>query len=610
MSNAIADIANAINDGDGCRAEALCRTGLSGQPVNEDLLLLLAMSLHHQGRLPEAVEVYGRLAEIIPQSSLHWNNYGAALLDAGQPQAAQDALLKAIELDPGNVSPRIQLGDLLLGLRQYVEARKVLLDAFALERASPLIRLRAARACCHCQDTDRAAALLKPWRSWTPMNDEALQLDLAQVLALRGDMPDAAEVLEDLLLHRKRDQPETVLLLASVYERLNRLQEAEVLEPSISRWSATMTPEQRNEAGHLQASLAMRRGDWFRARRLLEQIGAQGDDDHAHHFQLGAVCDKLGATGAAMAALATAHRLEGQQRQSVFPVFFQAEAPAMPLAAPGTTAGQVARWPRLSAPAMADSPIMIVGFPRSGTTLLEQMLDAHPGLQSMDENPFFNNLAGILAEHDPRIMDDLGVLRQFDCDGLRNLYRTMVAERIERREGTRLVDKNPLNMQWLPMIHRLFPESRIILAIRHPCDVLLSCYMQSFRSPVLVAACSSLERLARAYVQTMQRWLEQVEILRPTVMVSRYEDLVEDFPRQCDAIASFLELDDAAPLQAFDRHARGKAYIATPSYAQVIEPVNRKGIGRWHGYREYFEPVLPILEPMLRHWGYAADVDS
>ncbi|WP_449425902.1 hypothetical protein [Rhodanobacter lindaniclasticus] len=93
-------------------------------------------------------------------------------------------------------------------------------------------------------------------------------------------------------------------------------------------------------------------------------------------------------------------------------------------------------------------------------------------------------------------------------------------------------------------------------------------------------------------------------------MVSRYEDLVEDFPRQCDAIAGFLELDDAAPLQAFDRHARGKAYIATPSYAQVIEPVNRKGIGRWHAYREYFEPVLPILEPMLHHWGYPAGVDS
>ncbi|CAM5583519.1 sulfotransferase [Rhodanobacter lindaniclasticus] len=492
MSDAIAEIANAINDGDGRRAEALCRTGLGGQPVNEDLLLLLAMSLHHQGRLPEAVEVYGQLVGIDPRSSLHWNNYGAALLDAGSSSAARDALLKAIELDPGNVSPRIQLGDLLLGLRQYVEARKVLLDAFALDRASALVRLRAARACCHCQDTDRAGALLKPWRSWTPMSDEALQLDLAQVLVLHGDMPAAAEVLEHLLLHRTREQPEAVLLLASVYERLNRLPQAEVLEPLIAQWSSTMTPEQRNEAGHLQASLAMRRGDWSEARRMLEEVGAQGSDDYAHHFQLGAVCDKLGATGAAMAALATAHALEGRQRQSVFPEFFEADSPAMPLPAPGTTAVQYARWPKLSAPAMADSPIMIVGFPRSGTTLLEQMLDAHPALQSMDENPFFNNLAGVLAEHDPRIMDDLGVLRQFDCDGLRSLYRMMVAERIERRVGARLVDKNPLNMQWLPMIHRLFPQSKIILAVRHPCDVLLSCYMQSFRSPILAAACGSL----------------------------------------------------------------------------------------------------------------------
>jgi hypothetical protein len=198
----------------------------------------------------------------------------------------------------------------------------------------------------------------------------------------------------------------------------------------------------------------------------------------------------------------------------------------------------------------------------------------------------------------------LSVLRQYDADELRKRYHVMVGERIQRNWDARLVDKNPLNMHWLPMMHRLFPNARYILAVRHPCDVLLSCYMHAFRSSTLAAACSSLERLAKAYVETMERWLDQVSVMNPSVMVSRYEDLVTDFPQQVSRIAQFLELDDATPMLGFDQHARNKTFIATPSYSQVIEPVNRRAVGRWHKYREYFEPVLPILEPMLRHWGY------
>jgi hypothetical protein len=86
--------------------------------------------------------------------------------------------------------------------------------------------------------------------------------------------------------------------------------------------------------------------------------------------------------------------------------------------------------------------------------------------------------------------------------------------------------------------------------------------------------------------------------------VSRYEDLVVDTAQQAQRIADFLELGDASPMLRFDQHAREKGYIGTPSYSQVIEPVNTKGINRWHRYRKYFDDVLPILEPMLKRWNY------
>jgi len=280
-------------------------------------------------------------------------------------------------------------------------------------------------------------------------------------------------------------------------------------------------------------------------------------------------------------------------------------APPAPIAVPNVTAADYAAWPSFAAPDARNSPIFIVGFPRSGTTLLEQMLDAHPGLQSMDENPFFNRLADTLKRHDSRILGSLDVLRQFDVDELRKQYLLMVSEKIERRWDAQLVDKNPLNMLWLPFIHRLYPNAKYILAIRHPCDVLLSCYMQNFRASILLTASATLERLAHAYVGVMQVWLKHVDVFQPRVFVSRYEDVVADTAAQTKRLAEFLELDDPSPMLQFDRHARDKGFIGTPSYSQVIEPVNTKGLNRWVKYRPYFEKALPILDPMLKHWGYS-----
>ena len=609
ISNELSQIAAAIHAGQPVRAEQLCRAALLEQPDDENLLLLLAMSLQCQQRLHDALATYAELTRLFPASSLHWNNYATVLREAGAQEQAREAFTKAIQLDPSNLLPKSQLGLLLIDLREYLAARELLLDVFATDKESLQVRIDAARACCLCQDFEGAASLLKPWRRWLPLADDKMQLELAQVLMLRNDVPGAADLLEDLMA-RQPGHMKARLLLASIYERFNRLDDAEATLSPVIRSPAELTQTDVNEANHLLATLALRKRNFEEARQLLEQSGPQGEDDFAHYYQLAAAHDKLGDTDAAMSALGEAHRLEVAERRFDSPEYFTPDAPAMPVDIPRVSAEQYARWPRLIAPEAHDSPVFVVGFPRSGTTLLEQMLDAHPSLQSMDENPFFNRLAGMLREHDPRIMGDLSVLRQYDCDELRKSYHAMVAERIPRQLEARLVDKNPLNMHWLPMIHRLFPEAKLILALRHPCDVILSCYMQNFRSAGLAAACSTLERLARAYVQTMTHWLEQVEIFQPSVMVSRYENLVDDFPQQAKRIAQFLELEDASPMLDFDRHARNKTYIGTPSYSQVIEQVNRKGLGRWHKYRRYFEPVLPILEPMLDHWGYSIQADE
>jgi hypothetical protein len=192
-----------------------------------------------------------------------------------------------------------------------------------------------------------------------------------------------------------------------------------------------------------------------------------------------------------------------------------------------------------------------------------------------------------------------------DVDALRDDYWQAVSRVVKLAPGQTLVDKNPLNILRLPLIRRLFPSARIILALRHPCDVILSCYMQDFRSPVFRVLCSDLETLAGGYVNIMQFWIYHQELLRANVLELRYEETVSDFERQTERIASFLGIDDGHVLAGFAEAARRKGYIGTPSYSQVIEPVNTRAVSRWHAYREYFEPLFPILRPVADHWGYA-----
>lgn len=583
-------------------AERLCRERLALAPDSPDVSVLLAVSLWRQNRRDESLAVYERLARLYPESALHWTNLGVTRWDAGDLAGAEQALKTAVSLTPTDAELLERLGLLQLELGDAVSARDTLLRAFGQAPESPRIRIHAALACSACRDS-RAEHLLGPWREWLPL-DSALQRELAHVHSQLGEVPAAIELLEDELRRSPGDW-KVRLRLASLYERANRLDDAQRLLDGVVR-ETTGTPDYPSiEVAHQQAQFAMRRGDYALARKVLEDAGPAREQDYGHWFSLAAACDRSGDAAAAMQALAIAHAGQIEELRHATPHFFEPGADILPKVSERVSASAYIGWPPLKAPARSQSPVFVVGFPRSGTTLLEQMLDAHPRLQSMDERPFFNALSRQLEQStDIKVPRDLSKLDQRDCDELRKGYLLMACAKVPRRWDARLVDKNPLNMLWLPLIHRLFPDAQFILAIRHPCDVILSCYMQNFRTAVLAVAGQSLEHLARAYVDAMNTWLHHVDVFKPNVFVSRYEDLVSDPQGRLRRVAEFLELGDGDAMLNFDVRAREKGYIKTPSYTQVIEPINRRGIGRWQRYREYFSPILPILRPMLHHWGY------
>jgi hypothetical protein len=102
----------------------------------------------------------------------------------------------------------------------------------------------------------------------------------------------------------------------------------------------------------------------------------------------------------------------------------------------------------------------------------------------------------------------------------------------------------------------------------------------------------------------MRFWIHHQALLQAQVLVLRYEDTVGDFLPQVQRIADFLGIADRSPLAGFATHAAGKGYISTPSYSQVVEPVNSRAVARWKAYRQWFEPVFPILRPIADHWNY------
>jgi tetratricopeptide (TPR) repeat protein len=593
-------------------AERLAREFLSAMPDSEDGMLLLSISLMQLDRPAEAVPICRELTKIAPLSAIYWSNLGTVLRDAGQLLEAEDAYRHAVALDPKFFGALLNLGYLLLESGKFPEARDALMTAHTLDPTSPEARIYAAQTCVALDRRDVAEQLIAPWAKWTDLPDELL-VDLAGLLVTAGTPDIGARILEGLLA-KNPNNLRAIANLVFLYERINRLDEAETLLAKLPPPETITDTKLQYDVISANATFALREKDPKRARELLQRLIDAFEASPAAkltpwrsgdlYSSMAKMYDKEGNIDAAMAALETSHARQLTLACQSVPELLKPDAPPLYLGMHMVDAEMRAQWPEYPAPSMLQSPIFVVGFPRSGTTMLEQMLDAHPQLQSMDERAFFSNLIDYMSEFGCEYPKDLGKLTAEQCEELRRIYWKSTEQVAPRTEGQRLVDKNPLQMLRLPLISRLFPNAPIIMALRHPCDSILSNYMQHFTSNSFAVLCSSLKRLAQGYVNAMNAWIRHSEVLKPHVIHSRYEDLLDDFPGNIRRIADFLELDDASPMARFDQHARDKGFISTPSYAQVIEPPNKKAVGRWRRYHRYFEPILPILEPMMKHWGY------
>lgn len=258
-------------------------------------------------------------------------------------------------------------------------------------------------------------------------------------------------------------------------------------------------------------------------------------------------------------------------------------------------------WHGAPAPS-ARSHVFLVGFPRSGTTLLGQVLASHPDVQTMEERTCLMDSAHAFFGSDADL-DRLAALSDAELEPWRARYWQRVAESGITPSKPVFVDKMPLNAVFLPLIARLFPGARILLALRDPRDVVLSCFRRRFAMNAGMFEFTLLDSAATYYGAVMRLMQVYAGKLALPIFEARHESLVADFAGEARRLCGFLGLAYRDEMGSFARHARTRN-IDTPSSAQVACGLSDAGVAQWRRYARELEPVLPLLAPFVVQYGY------
>jgi tetratricopeptide (TPR) repeat protein len=272
--------------------------------------------------------------------------------------------------------------------------------------------------------------------------------------------------------------------------------------------------------------------------------------------------------------------------------------------------GRLALLPRAGVRTDVPQPVFVLGFPRSGTTLVEQTLSAHPSISAGDELPLINDIINIMPRMlnsplmYPEALAELWMGDQRDgLDNLRDYYLQKAAQMAVAEPGAAwFTDKMPLNETHLGLIALLFPASPLIHVIRHPLDVMISSLSNHFTHGFYCS--TALETAAAHYVRVMDLVMHYRAEMALRYLPVRYDAMVTNQEETVRAILDFIGVPFDERCLSFHENRR---YARTASYAQVTEPLYERSLYRYRHYRQHLEPVIPILQPMIERLGYTVD---
>lgn len=487
--------------------------------------------------------------------------------EAGDYASAHRLLREALALSPGDVAVLGAIGAVLRKEHRLDEALAVLDRAVAaeprhsaawLERGYTLEALRAEAA---ATESYRRALAVDP-------NLAPAWGKLADIAAKKGD----------------RDTAEACARRALAIDPVN---------PSATFAVAVMEIEAGDGA---QAAARLER---------LKGTALKPDDRTRTLTLLGDALDKQGRYPEAFAVWAEAQR---NFRAAFAPLLEPGPGRPSHRSFIDAIAAQVESAPPMARPAppppaagAAAGHVFLLGYPRSGTTLVENILASAPGVVALEEHDTLADTDGVLVANDGA-MPDLDALDPALLADLRARYWSRVGRMAGEVNGRIFVDMNPFNGIKLPIIARLFPDARILVMRRDPRDVVLSCFRINFTPSAGTYAFSDLEETARHY-DSLMRLIELCRARLPLAFHEvRYDRLVADFEPTVRAMAEFAGIAWTEDFHAFDQTARERG-VRTASATQVRRGLYDGG-GRWRRYEAELAPALPILAPWVERFGF------
>jgi Tfp pilus assembly protein PilF len=492
------------------------------------------------------------------------------LWNSGQRADALSLLAEAVRQEPNNV-------------RTYVMAARAYAEAFdfeSMERVHAKLIQRAPRhPGVHHYIGETYAMLKLPERALERFRESA-------------QLPGAG--------------PPTWMELANLCERAHQLDEAEQLIgrtvdagfdlPQVSLVRARIERRQRR-TDQAEATL----------RNLIAKLPADSEWSCQAWSDIALIKDDAGDFAGAVEAIGNCKRIQGRHEARYWETSERIQRQTQELFG-ALTQDDLRRWRDEAAALPPQRVALLTGFPRSGTTLLEQLLDAHPDLVSSEERDFVGKelLHSITAGRGSTpLIDGLNDRAPVTLAADRRQYfQAMEYFLGQPIEGRMHLDKNPSYNLVLPLVLRWFPETRLIVALRDPRDVVLSCYMRYLPLNAVSVHFLDVKRTAEKYAFDMNAWLDFRELVATPWCELRYEDTVADAAGQARKALDTLGLvwsDDV--LDYRDRLSAGKR-VTSPTYEAVAQPIYTRAIGRWKNYEQLLEPAFAPIEPFLREFEY------
>lgn len=404
------------------------------------------------------------------------------------------------------------------------------------------------------------------------------------------------------VLQRNPGHADAEANLAFLLERANRLEEAETRADRVLR----MKP------GHFMAALTKaiverRRGEPESAQRRLEAL-AEGS---AGFLNRSIVLNQLGQcheTAESWDKAFDCYRESNRLLRDGHPLGKPAHEGSYGLGRIRT----IEKWLQANPPrgwsgngsSTPDEPVFLVGFPRSGTTLLDQALSAHPDIEVLEEFELFGEVRRRWV--DGAALSRLATMSHEEIQAARETYIAALRSKRMKPECGIVVDKLPLNLVYLFLIHRLFPRSRVILMVRDPRDACLSCYFQAFDLQGAMPYFLDFRDTVNYYDEVMKLFIETKAAVTNPLMTVQYERMVNHFETELREVIAFLGAGWTPEVLDY-RQKSQQRIISTPSYQQVGQPLYTRSIGRWRHYRARAETELGPLNHWVDYFGYSRD---